>query len=647
MSKKKQSKRFRRISHPRKNLELSDEYKNILRFRGEVVPYVSHGAVHTELLNYVDPYDVGLDIGNKAIRHVPSRDKVNTIFFDCDKKPDNYTTDKDIKKRWDSYVYYKQKEIDNTKFNADKVRSHITKQKKWYWTGNPFSPERLLGIDVDNRTDNSELIKPFLEFFQRYYPDCFYDHGSSGKSLHYYTKLDMLPLYDYYMNNTDISEEWASYANKIIKYTGSIFKIYGRNILCPDHTLISRKNKSGEIKITPEYLVEFDAFKGTCPEYDFYINKQGKPVITKMIKNGVLHKYPNLYTVDDLVKFRDSPIYSIIDHISLSLYLISTILLSGCYSDNDLKKIKLVQKVIEPILIEHSVYLPLLEKNVVASSPSPHDNNTEKRDNNILSIYTGTFENIDDISMESDALIRSKRYLYYCYMEYMTKEGREPSLKEYRDNYRCDIGTGPEDEEDIKRLEYVYYTNIERMRKYLFGSLSQRIEKMESSLGITQDDIDNMSEYDRKLYLREVAITAVWIELCLTNSEYLDKKIWWNINKVQHFNRELTVPMTSLENFIKCLKDKGLNKNGCNPRKAKALREVLVKLGWMQCVDDSVVIAAYQGETGGRARRYILLPDHPGYQRFENIVGVEKIDYWKEFRVEQLQNRKNKGRMVG
>ena len=182
------------------------------------------------------------------------------------------------------------------------------------------------------------------------------------------------------------------------------------------------------------------------------------------------------------------------------------------------------------------------------------------------------------------------------------------------------------------------------MRKYLFGSLEQKIHMMEQKLDITQEGIDRMSTYYRKLWKREVAITAVWIELCLCNADYIEKKEWWSLGRGEHYSRELTVPTVSLEKFIECLKEKELNKNGCNPRKAKALRELLIDMQWMQCVDDSVIIAAHNNDKGGRARRYILLPSHPSYKKFEKIAGKDRIEYWKQFRQEQLKSRKVKGR---
>lgn len=643
----KNNKYFRQVSHPRENLELSQESIDYLKSKGKSIPAVNPVAVYKELLNYFDQYDVGLDIGNKKIRHSPDRDKANQVYFIWNKKPSNYDADIFSRKSWNKYQKSKNVEISNTKFNLNKVGEHITKQKKWYYTCSPFCSMRVLGTDIDNRTTNPEAVLPFLKLLLAYYPNSFYDNGSSGKSLHYYPKIDMLPLYEYYKNNTSISCTWAKYANDVIRYTGKIFQIYGRNILCPENSLNLKTSKKGESQLVPEYQVEFDAFKGTYPDYDFYVNKKGQVVITEMLKNGVLHKYPNIFTVEDLVVFRDSPVYSIIYHLSLSIYICNIILLSGCYSEKDYQELSSALKEIEPVLIAHDVFLPCQSKNTVALISKTTAATEEERENKELSIYNGTFENITDIRIESDAFIRSKRYLYYCYIYYLLNEGREPTKEEYRQNYRQDIGIGPEDNEDKFRLNYIYDTNIDRMRKYTFGSLSNRIEQMVGKLDVSQDDINRMSTYCRKLCKREIAIAAVWIELCLTNADYIEKKSWWSMGKGEHYSRELTVPMTSLENFIECLKSKDLNNNGCNPKKARALRELLIDLQWIQCVDDSVIIAADNGNRGGRARRYILLPGHPNYQRFESIVGKDRIEYWKQFRQEQICSRAVKKRKVG
>ena len=422
---KKYKKHFRRISHPRKKLQLHPDGIAYLKSKNRIVPDVSPYAVFMELSNYYDPYDTGLDLGEKEIRHSEYRSEYNKIFFTRQKKPSNYDTCSFTRRSWNQYFRHNNKKINKTKFNVDKVNEHITEQKILYGTMNPFSRVRVLGGDIDNNTDNPELVKPFTYMFQSLYPMSFHDKGSSVKSLHYYPKIDMLLLYEYYCQNTDITCEWAEYANTIITHTSRIFRIYSNNIFSPEHTLVPKILKSGEIKYVPEYHVYFDAFKASYPEYDYYRDNDGTPHPTKMTKNGVLHKLPNIFTVDDLITFRDAPVYSIIHHLSVSVYLCNIVLLSGCYSDEDFNKLTSALKEIEPILMAHSVLLPCQAKNIVASSPIAPCKLIERGESKKeLCIYNGTFENIADIVLESDAMLRSRKYLYYCFTVYMTQYGR-------------------------------------------------------------------------------------------------------------------------------------------------------------------------------------------------------------------------------
>jgi hypothetical protein len=297
---KKHTNHFRRIIHPRKKLSYSPEEHQFCMNKYGVCPNVSAEAVTMELLNYYDPYDTGIDIGQKEIRHSARCTILNAVFFSSWNKY-NPTSDPYLNSINRSELNYRRNVVAETKLNTDKVYDHITKQKTIYGTMNPFSPIRVLGTDVDNNTDNPELVLPFLYLFQSFYPGSFYDGGSSGKSLHYFPKINMLPLYGYYCMNTDISCEWAEYANGIIKHTSRIFRIYSHNIHSPEHVLVSKISKSGRTIYKPEYHVHFDAFKSSYPEYEFYRDDDGTPHPTKMTQNGVLHKLPNIFTVEDLV----------------------------------------------------------------------------------------------------------------------------------------------------------------------------------------------------------------------------------------------------------------------------------------------------------------------------------------------------------
>ena len=643
MSKGSDSKFFRQISHPRNNLTLSDEAIDYLKSKGKAIPPINPDALHRELLNYVDPYDTGLDIGNKEIRHSLNKKKRNALFFSNTKKPADYDCDPISRRLWNRFQYNTQSEINKNKFNPTIAYKHCLQEKLYYYTSNPFSPIRLLGTDIDNHTPDPEAIVPFLNFFQSYYPNCFYDRGSSGKSLHYYIKMDMVPLYHYYTQHPETTDSWAKYANNLICQTGHIFKIYGHNILCPDYNLIQKKTRHGTIQEDKLYHTEFDAFKGTYPEYKFYIDKQGQSVITEMLKTGTLHKLPLINNLDTFKLFINASIYSILDHLSFSVFILSLILHSGSYSQKDLKTLTVALKAIEPVLTSHDILLPSQAKNIVPSSDPVLITNEEERSIKKLCIYTGTSSNSADSSTEPDAYLRSRKYLYECYLKYISMEGREPTKEEYQKEYRCDVGTGIENQEDINRLNYIYDKFIDKMRTYTFGSLSEKINIIQSKIPLTQDEINSRSTYHRKLTPLDLAIAALWVSLCLTNTDYLEKKQWYSLHKSEHFSRELTVPMVSLGKFFLCLKDKGISPTGCNSHKAKALRELLVDIGWIQCVDDTVIVAAQNKDQGGRSRRYILLPEHPQYQKFKQVVGTERIEYWKSFRIEQIQRREQKG----
>jgi hypothetical protein len=95
-------------------------------------------------------------------------------------------------------------------------------------------------------------------------------------------------------------------------------------------------------------------------------------------------------------------------------------------------------------------------------------------------------------------------------------------------------------------------------------------------------------------------------------------------------NKELTAPMISMEKFLNKLKDKKILKNGCDHKKCKALREILIHIGWIKCVDNS-----YDFMKAHRSMRYILTEKHPYYKEFEQVIGTHTIRYWEN--VDQME----------
>lgn len=80
--------------------------------------------------------------------------------------------------------------------------------------------------------------------------------------------------------------------------------------------------------------------------------------------------------------------------------------------------------------------------------------------------------------------------------------------------------------------------------------------------------------------------------------------------------------------FFEQMKKKGLNKTSCDNQKARVVREILMRMGWIKIVDGTRVLAS-QNDGEGRSWRYILLPAHPLHRRFETHVGPARIEFWK------------------
>jgi hypothetical protein len=252
-------------------------------------------------------------------------------------------------------------------------------------------------------------------------------------------------------------------------------------------------------------------------------------------------------------------------------------------------------------------------------------------------VIGGTFSTCEDllgaIRGEKDALWRSQRYLGYCYCKYITEKNREPSKEEFRKDYRTDVGTDVEDEGDVERLNNTYDRFLPEVRSFYNRGIKGQIEKTENNIFMSKkeirklrDDVCRDWETGTKkagVTSRDLAIAATWLSSCLLsprNSRHV------KFSGGRHSSRELTAPMAGLISYFAAMKKCGMSKTGCDGKKAKILREMLVAMEWIKIVDSSKIIG---GKDDGRAWRYILLPAHPLYKRFAEHVGGGKIQWWK------------------
>lgn len=235
------------------------------------------------------------------------------------------------------------------------------------------------------------------------------------------------------------------------------------------------------------------------------------------------------------------------------------------------------------------------------------------------------FEQIKSIP---DAYQRSIKFLHYLCWKMYTTEQRLPEEDEYIDLYRQFIGTGSEDKYDRKRLQYVYRKGIilfdpDKVKQKLPYVVGEYILTLKNE--ISPEEIiqvrDSKSSYDRPITYEDIDVGAGWIFHSLTNQDYLAEK-----KKTQ---KEFTVPANSLVKFQNSLHDQGLVQKRGTRGKAKAVREILLYLGWIEYLDKDYCIIEH------RAMRYILTEKHPRYKEFERVIGKEEIQKWQQWRDER------------
>jgi hypothetical protein len=236
---------------------------------------------------------------------------------------------------------------------------------------------------------------------------------------------------------------------------------------------------------------------------------------------------------------------------------------------------------------------------------------------------------IEGIKSDPNAYNRSIQFMHYLCWKIYVSERREPTEEEYIYLYRQYIGTGPETEDDRRRLIYVYRKGIlkfnpEKIRRKLPYIVGEYIDRLKTQ--ITPQDIirirDEKSSYDRPVTYEDLDVGAGWIFFSLTNEKYLTKK--------KDDMKEFTVPANSLAGFHNVLNNKGLIKKRGTRGKSKAVKEILLYLGWVEYLDEDYCFYEH------RAMRYVLTEKHPRYKDFEKIIGKEEIAKWKQWRDERL-----------
>lgn len=517
--------------------------------------------------------------------------------------------------------------------SVEDIESHFQEDHSHlYYTNKPNSKVHLICLDVDhtNNTTQDDLNQ-IRDHLLSIFPNSYWDYGSSGQSLNFFLLVSTETVYNQFF--LDISTSTPLFINRLFKGISDGLRPY-LNSLFP-HT-------------------KFDSIKGTLGDYDYFQHK-GRTCYRSILHSGTFAKLPRPGSIQEFHRFYDMPmvdtfellglcssldnrfLFSLYDTVSalismtkesfiqtLEHWILSYKATSFDFPSRENKLVSLPSTdeahgfsaptepqtpCPEPILPLNYVTKKLLNYNIgtpaTPGSPKNHFSKPKKKDSQ------------DPQNSISCAFERSIHFGLVFFRTYYKQHQQLPSLEEFRKQYRLEKGTGDELPDDQCRLQYVYTSLLkefkpEKLKKdgLYIGRFMEELKQTISNEEITRITQER-SSYRKSISYEDLDAACCFYYLSLTGK--LDQKEWCG--------KELTIAQNSMVPFFQALKEKGLIQYSCNKAKVKALKEVLLYMGWLECVDLSYC-------SGSRARRYVFTPKFPRYKAFEQAVGKDLIEQW-------------------
>ncbi|MHC4291125.1 MAG: hypothetical protein ACYSTR_02795 [Planctomycetota bacterium] len=573
----------------------------------------------------IDIYCHGIDsTGKKGLIYTPNKETISTLFA-YPRKPspaaDAYTT-----RCYNEDIRALSKLQQDHSFSGKKILKHIKGVEKQYYCNSQFGRVFWMGLDIDNDTDNYKVLFPWFEFLRSHFPGVWMDSGSSGNSLHTIIRTNMAPLLNYFMSLNQSKLSYPAVANKVVYAIAHIIKLYGHLILTPDHKLIM--DKKG--KIVPAYDVELCSIKGSYSDWDYYISKTGEVRLIDINRCGTLFKFPNIFTDADYTKFKNAPIYSIVDIINFSIYLSSSLSLSQTLSPEQVTKLSKDGELLEAVLSANGVSLPsfpvpesvLVEPVAVmpVTTPVPASNireeeKEEEEKNKSIGPYFGLESvNSDDIS-GYDPFKRCRITVQMLYRIL----GRKPDYDEWNTYYEANGWNTGDDVEGRRKarfesvIPYVEagfdYSKIGSGRYHKPGD-----NMVDAKAMISEQELKQWNTgYDKNIDYNDIDMMIGYTRSCLnddTGRANYDKERWAG-----------TIPVRGLKNFWQRRKDQGQIKRSYSHGKATSLMALMLSKGWLIKTANH---HAGDSKCIGIACKYEMTDLHPYYQEWQEHQATIK-----------------------
>lgn len=172
-------------------------------------------------------------------------------------------------------------------------------------------------------------------------------------------------------------------------------------------------------------------------------------------------------------------------------------------------------------------------------------------------------------------------------------------------------------------------TQIPENRKKSLYTAGEFISSLKEIINQDQlnEMVENETNYDRKVTIEDLDVAL----------GYYFVNLMKNKDHKGFSQKELTVPANDITKWFKVLKEQGAVKRSCNRGKARAMRIILQKIGYLECLD------TYYSTQYKVSQRWALTPKFPRYQEFVDYVGQETIDKVRKEGIEYLESKREKG----
>jgi len=482
--------------------------------------------------------------------------------------------------------------ISSLKLSEKEMKDHLNNTATYFYTTKRDSLVVLYKIDLDP-TDSSEyrdLLEATLYIIKYFHPNAYYEISTTGRGIHIYFLLD-ISGYTYLHSHSPIKRRDINHLITHSFYSNSYFSLLSR-------------------------LINFNFDCKCCGIYGGYTGK-GED------RRGDLAKLPRPQSEDDFFRLVNTPMQTLCD-IRENMEVIKDWL-------EELKEGK-ADSFSSHSSSPHSKKDESLEispGDPGSSNSSPGISLVSIIPSNILSTHsdvetTQNSDQSDDKYLNTKELMYSdnpfNRVLYSClYMSHGLLK-RIPEFDEWHSFYiNNNLHTGGITKEEIKKRETRYNCAVKVISRdfdpdkckadYLVGDYVDDIKKRISLCRIKE--LSQAAGYPRTITYEDVDVGMGYH--------------WTSVIHNQRPGKELTVPVDGMIEWFKGLKEKQLIKRSCNYSKIRAIRSILIEIGYITLLNEN-----YEwdrtGRKKGKAMQWGIGENFPRYSDYKLLVKQEVVD---------------------